>query len=131
MFCHTLSALTTTSGIKRSIQFISNDRIALSVTQAESRVQSVEQSMKTVHIQLEEMKSVRIDMERQIIMWKDDCGNWKKKYENVARLRIEDVDSLKKRFTVQVAELQDQLDRLVNAMKQMEQQKSRLQQGRT
>ncbi len=96
--------------------------------QADSRVQSVEQSMKTISIQVEELKEVRRDLERQIIRWKDEAIDWKKRYENEARLRIEDVDALKKKFTVQVADMQDQIDQLVNKLKQMEQVKTRLQQ---
>merc|ERR1719500_738046 len=96
--------------------------------QAESRVQTAEQRFKTVSIEVEEMREVRRDLERQIIVIREECGGWKKKYENEARLRIEDVDALKKKFGAQVADLSDQVNQLVNKIKQMEQQKTRLQQ---
>ena len=68
---------------------------------------------------------MRRDLERQIIVIREECGGWKKKYENEARLRIEDVDMLKKKFGAQVADLSDQVNQLVNKIKQMEQQKTR------
>ena len=74
---------------------------------------------------VEEMREVRRDLERQIIVIREECGGWKKKYENEARLRIEDVDALKKKFGAQVADLSDQVNQLVNKIKQMEQQKTR------
>ena len=49
------------------------------------------------------------------------------RYENEARLRIEDVDALKKKFGAQIAQLQDQLDSVMNKMKALDQQKARLQ----
>ena len=49
------------------------------------------------------------------------------RYENEARLRIEDVDALKKKFGAQIAQLQDQLDAVQNKMKALDQQKNRLQ----
>ena len=71
------------------------------------------------------MREVRRELERQIIIIREECGGWKKKYENEARLRIEDVDMLKKKFGAQVADLSDQVNQLVNKIKQMEQQKTR------
>jgi chromosome segregation ATPase len=96
--------------------------------QAEARVHHVETSMKTVHIELEEMRETRRNLEIQIIKWKEECLDWKKKYENEARLRIEDVDSIKKMYGAQVADLTDKLDQLLQKMKAMEAQKVRLQQ---
>lgn len=47
---------------------------------AESRVHAVEQQLKTVSIELQEQKEMRIELERQIIKWKEDGGDWKKRY---------------------------------------------------
>lgn len=102
------------------------DTVTRAKMSAESRVQSVEQTMKTLSIELEEIKQVRIDLERQVIKCRDESADWKKRYENEARLRIEDVDALKKKFGAQVADLQDQLDAALNKLKQAEQQKNRL-----
>lgn len=94
---------------------------------AETRVSSLEAQLKTVTIQLEEQKEMRIELERQIEKWRIDGGDWKKKYETEARLRIEDVDTLKKKFGAQIADLQDQLDATLSKLKGLEQVKTRLQ----
>ena len=38
----------------------------------------------------------------QVEKWKGDNAEWKKKYENEARLRVEETDVLKKKFTIEV-----------------------------
>ena len=104
------------------------DNVSRLKNQAESRVVAIEQNMKAVNVELQEHKEMRMELERQIIKWKEECIDWKKKYENEARLRIEDVDALKKRFGAQIADLQDQLDAVLRRMKELEQQKNKLQQ---
>lgn len=102
------------------------DNVSRQKSQAESRVVSIEQHMKSINIELQEHKEMRMELERQLIKWKDECMDWKKRYENEARLRIEDVDTLKKKFGVQIADLQDQLDAVLRKMKELEQQKNKL-----
>ena len=104
------------------------DNVSRQKQEAERRVVTIEQSMKTINIEVDELRAVRADLERAIMKWKEECMDWKKKYENEARLRIEDVDMLKKKFGAQIADLQDQLDSVLNKMKGLEQQKNRLQQ---
>ena len=84
--------------------------------------------MKTVTMELEEQRSIRIDLERQLNKLKEDGGEWRKRYENEARLRIEDIDNLKKKFSVQIAELTDMVDATNSKMKGVEQQKIKLSQ---
>lgn len=86
----------------------------------------MEQHIKTISIELQEHKDMRLELERQIMKWKEECIDWKKRYENEARLRIEDVDALKKKFGAQIADLQDQLDAVLRRMKELEQQKNKL-----
>ena len=79
-------------------------------------------------MELEEQRSIRIELERQLNKLKEDGGEWKKRYENEARLRIEDIDNLKKKFSVQIAELTDMVDATNSKMKGVEQQKIKLSQ---
>merc|ERR1712038_1891093 len=58
--------------------------------------------------------------------WKQENGDWKKKYENEARLRVEDVDALKKKFTVEVNGLNDMVHQLEQKLKAAENAKSKL-----
>ena len=102
------------------------DNVSRQKSQAESRVVSIEQHLKSVTVELQEHKEMRAELERQLMKWKDECMDWKKRYENEARLRIEDVDTLKKKFGAQIADLQDQLDAVLRKMKELEQQKNKL-----
>ncbi len=95
---------------------------------AESRVQALEQQIKSMTLEVQEQREMRVEMERQVGKWRDEGADWKKRYENEARLRIEDVDALKKKFGAQVANLQDQLDQVLRKLKEVETQKGRLQQ---
>lgn len=104
------------------------DNMSRQKMQAESAVHSMEQKMKSITIELHEQKDMRMELERQIMKWKEEGADWKKRYENEARLRIEDVDALKKKFGAQIAHLQDQLDSVLAKMKCLEQQKNKLSQ---
>jgi len=104
------------------------DNVARQKNTAESRVVALEQQFKSVTIELQEQRDMRIELERQIMKWKEDGGDWKKRYENEARLRIEDIDALKKKYGAQIADLTDQLDAALRKIKELETQKGRLQQ---
>ena len=73
---------------------------------AESRVHALEQQIKTMTLEVQEQREMRSELERHVIKWKEEGADWKKRYENEARLRIEDVDMLKKKFGAQIADLQ-------------------------
>merc|ERR1711983_136140 len=66
------------------------------------------------------------NLEGSIEKWKQENGDWKKKYENEARLRVEDVDALKKKFTVEVNGLNDMVHQLEQKLKAAENAKSKL-----
>jgi len=102
------------------------DALNRAKAQAENKVRTLEQSVKTLNIEIEEYKEVRINMEKLIVTLKTESADWKKKYDTEARLRIDDVESLKKKYTVQMAEIQDRYDDLLSKLKAMESQKNKL-----
>merc|ERR1712158_105389 len=53
-------------------------------------------------------------------------ADWKKKYENEARLRVEEGDALKKKFTVEITGLTDNLHNLEQKLKAAENAKAKL-----
>ena len=69
---------------------------------------------------------VRINMEKLIVTLKEESADWKKKYDMEARLRIDEVEGLKKKYTVQLADIQDRHDDLLSKLKAMESQKNKL-----
>merc|ERR1719312_1650848 len=65
---------------------------------AETKITSLERNIKTLTVEIEELRQIKINLEGSIEKWKQENGDWKKKYENEARLRVEDVDALKKKY---------------------------------
>jgi len=96
--------------------------------QAENKVRNLEQQIKTMTIEMEEYREVRIDLEKLVAKLKEESADWKKKYDTEARLRIDDVETLKKKYTVALAELQDHYDAVLGKLKAMEGQKNKLSQ---
>merc|ERR1719474_2652581 len=60
--------------------------------------------------------------------WRGDNADWKKKYENEARLRVEETDALKKKFSIEVNGLNDALANLESKLKAAEAAKGKLSQ---
>merc|ERR1719376_880133 len=95
---------------------------------AENKVRNLEQQIKTMTIEMEEYREVRMDLEKLVAKLKEESADWKKKYDTEARLRIDDVEGLKKKYTTALAELQDHYDAVLGKLKAMEGQKNKLSQ---
>merc|ERR550519_3085304 len=93
---------------------------------AETKITSLERNIKTLTVEIEELRQIKINLEGSIEKWKQENGDWKKKYEMEARLRVEDVDALKKKFTVEVNGLTDMVHQLEQKLKAAENAKSKL-----
>jgi len=93
---------------------------------AETKIVSLERNIKTLHVEIEELRAIKIQLEGAIEKWKGDNADWKKKYENEARLRVEETDVLKKKFTIEVNGLTDQLHSMEQKLKAAEGQKQKL-----
>merc|ERR1719495_573722 len=93
---------------------------------AETKIKSLEQTIKTLKVEIEEFRALKLNLEGTIDKWKMENADWKKKYENEARLRVEEVDALKKRLTLKCAQLNDTIMGLEQALKKAEHEKSKL-----
>jgi len=93
---------------------------------AENKVRNLEQVIKTMTIEMEEYREVRIDLEKLVAKLKEESADWKKRYDTEAKLRIDDVEGLKKKYTTALAELQDHYDAVLSKLKAMESQKNKL-----
>merc|ERR1712045_229309 len=93
---------------------------------AETKVQTLQQQVKTITIECEEHREIRMDLERTVVKMKEECGDWKKKYDNECKLHIDDVESLKKKFMQQVNQLTDQYESTMTKLKAAEAQKQKL-----
>jgi chromosome segregation ATPase len=95
-------------------------------TQAETKITSLERTIKSMMAEKEELLVIKVQLESYVEKWKAENNDWKKKYENEARLRVEEVDALKKKFTVEVNGLHDALNNLEQKLKAAENQKQKL-----
>merc|ERR1712088_1238220 len=77
-------------------------------------------------VEIEELRQVKINLEGSISKWQAENADWKKKYENEARLRVEEGDALKKKFTVEITGLTDNLHNLEQKLKAAENAKAKL-----
>jgi chromosome segregation ATPase len=93
---------------------------------AETKIKSLEQTIKTLTVQIEEFRSIKLNLESTCDKWKQENAGWKLKYENEARLRVEEVDAYKKKLTIEVTQLNDIIHNLEIALKKAEADKSKL-----
>merc|ERR1712012_1135469 len=54
---------------------------------AETKISNLERTIKTLHVEIEELRTLKVQLEGQVEKWRADNADWKKKYENEARLR--------------------------------------------
>merc|ERR1711981_250113 len=95
---------------------------------AETKVKTLEQHIKTLTIECEEHREIRLDLERTVVKMKEECGDWKKKYDLECKLRIDDVEALKKKFMAQITQLTDQYEGTMTKLKGAEAAKQKLSQ---
>merc|ERR1712088_1255056 len=93
---------------------------------AETKITSLERNIKTLMVEIEELRQVKINLEGSISKWQAENADWKKKYENEARLRVEEGDALKKKFTLEITSLTDNLHNLEQKLKAAENAKAKL-----
>merc|ERR1712038_1679223 len=86
----------------------------------------LQQQIKTLTIECEEHREIRMDLERTVVKMKEECGDWKKKYDMECKLHIDDVEALKKKFMQQVNQLTDSYESTMTKLKAAEAQKQKL-----
>merc|ERR1719431_1819208 len=86
---------------------------------AETKIATLERNIKTLTVEIEELRQIKVNLEHSIEKWKGENADWKKKYENEARLRVEETDALKKKFTIEITGLTDNLHGLDQKLKKL------------
>merc|ERR1711962_1289973 len=95
---------------------------------ADTKISTLERNIKTLTVEIEELRALKIQLEGQVDKWRLDNADWKKKYESEARLRVEEVDAIKKKFTIEVNGLNDTIHALEQKLKASEHAKQKLSQ---
>jgi len=102
------------------------DNEARNVNAANTKIQSLERTIKTLNVEIEELRQLKITLEGSIAKWQQENADWKKKYENENRLRVEETDALKKKMTMEVNSLTDAVYQLEQKLKAAENAKAKL-----
>merc|ERR1719208_711465 len=102
------------------------DNEARNVNAANTKIQSLERTIKTLNVEIEELRQLKVTLEGSIAKWQQENADWKKKYENENRLRVEETDALKKKMTMEVNSLTDALHNLEQKLKSAENAKTKL-----
>ncbi|KAF4531499.1 hypothetical protein B566_EDAN004095 [Ephemera danica] len=93
----------------------------------ESTLHQVEMELESVRVQLEEESEARLDLERQLVRANGEAQSFKSKYESEASARIEEVEEIKRKYTIRIQECEEHIETLVVKVNALEKQKSRLQ----
>merc|ERR1711936_432644 len=99
---------------------------ARNVNAANTKIQGLERTIKTLTVEIEELRQLKITLEGSIAKWQQENADWKKKYENENRLRVEETDALKKKMTLEVNALTDSCHTLEQKLKAAENAKAKL-----
>merc|ERR1719397_676722 len=102
------------------------DNEARNCNAANTKITSLERTIKTLNVEIEELRQVKINLEGSIAKWQQENADWKKKYENEAKLRIDDVEGLKKKLGLELTSLTDTCYQLEQKLKAAENAKAKL-----
>lgn len=78
-------------------------------------------------MQLEEESEARLDLERQLVKANGECAHWRSKYEAESAARAEEIEEIRRKFSVRIQEQEEQIETLIVKINNVEKQKSRLQ----
>lgn len=93
----------------------------------EASLHQVEVELESVRVQLEEESEARLDLERQVVRANGEATTWKSKYETEANARAEEIEELRRKYTVRIQEQEEHIESIVVKLNNLEKQKSRLQ----
>ncbi|XP_065341829.1 paramyosin, long form [Cloeon dipterum] len=93
----------------------------------EATLHSVEVELDSIRVQLEEESEARLDLERQLVRASADAQTYKSKYETEVNARAEEVEEIRRKFTIRIQETEEHIETLMTKINALEKQKSRLQ----
>lgn len=93
----------------------------------EANLHQVEIDLESVRVQLEEESEARLDMERQLVKSHGEIQVWRSKYESEAAARAEEVEELRRKYTIRITEQEEHIESLLVKVNNLEKMKSRLQ----
>lgn len=92
----------------------------------ESSLHSCETELDSVRIQLEEESEARLDLERQLVKINGEAQQWHARFDAEAAARIEEIEELRRKYTVRIQEQEEHIETLIVKVNNLEKVKSRL-----
>lgn len=92
----------------------------------EASLRQVEIELESVRVQLEEESEARLDLERQLVRASGEAQTWKSKYETEAASRAEEVEEVRRKYTIRITEQEEHIESLVVKLNKLEKERSRL-----
>ncbi|XP_052892492.1 paramyosin, long form [Anopheles moucheti] len=92
----------------------------------ESSLHQVETELESIRLQLEEESEARLDLERQLVKANGEAGTFKSKYEAECMARVEEVEEIRRKYTVRITESEEHIESLQARLSKLEKEKSRL-----
>ncbi|XP_063632997.1 paramyosin, long form-like [Cydia splendana] len=93
----------------------------------EATLHQVEIDLESVRVQLEEESEARLDLERQLVKSNGEVQHWRSKFESEAAARAEEIEELRRKYSIRIQEQEEQIETLIVKINNVEKQKSRLQ----
>lgn len=93
----------------------------------EASLHQVEIDLESVRVQLEEESEARLDLERQLVKANGEVGHWRSKFEAEAAARAEEIEEIRRKYSIRIQEQEEQIETLIAKISNIEKQKSRLQ----
>ncbi|XP_058466570.1 paramyosin, long form [Malaya genurostris] len=92
----------------------------------ESTLHQIETELESVRLQLEEESEARMDLERQLVKANGEAGAYKSKYEAEVMARHEEVEEIRRKYTIRIQESEEHIESLQVRLNKLEKEKSRL-----
>lgn len=92
----------------------------------ESTLRQVETELESLRLQLEEESEARLDLERQLNKANGESANWKSKYDSEVTSRVEEIEEIRRKFTIRIQEQEEHIESLVIKINSLEKLKLKL-----
>lgn len=92
----------------------------------EATLRQVEADLESVRLQLEEEAEARLDLERQLLNANGNVALFKNKYETECAARAEEVEEIRRKFTIRIQEQEEHIESLVLKINSLEKLKTKL-----
>merc|ERR1711976_157301 len=104
------------------------DALARAKGAAETTIGNLQQQIKVMTAELEELRYIRTDLDKSLVKATADGLEWKKKYENEVHVHHDNLEALKKTTAKQILQFEDTINQLNTKIKTLEQQKAKIHQ---